>query len=904
MATVASKVPFKHICTVCEKISSKKGNELKKKVLIDFVTAWRDFHNKLHKNETQTEDSFYPAMRLLLPQFEKERGAYGIKEVTLSKLYIDILSLNKESGDAQKLLNFRNPQTSKANAGDFAMVAYYVLKNRCPPTGTLTVAEVNEDLDGVSHCHANQDKDGVKRHLKHLLCNTSAMEQKWLIRMIMKDMKFGLSEQSIFSIYHPDAKDLYDVTNNLQKVCISLRDPKIRLHEIEISMFSPFRPMLADRASPEKVENLMHSDTFYIETKHDGERMQLHKKGGEYKYFSRGGNEYTDSYGANRFGGNLTPHIADLFHSSVNECILDGEMVGYSSKTDCIGTKAENFDVKALKDGDFYHPCYYVFDILLINGKILSNLPLKMRLEYLDKTFKVKKGRLLLTNRTEGKSKQDAANALNAAIDNREEGIVIKDPNSIYRPNTRKGGWIKLKPEYVDSMMDQLDLLIIGGYFGEGHRRGMISHFLLAVAVPPKSGEEHPSEFHSITKVGSGYTMTELYEMCQKLNPHWKTYDKKNPPKSLILAPGHRERPDLWVEPSDSFIVQVKAAEFMDSNQFKTGCTLRFPRVEKVRYDKPWYQCMTTTEMEELKQLASGKLATKHYQFDDEEADGQTVKKKKKTAVEQPVTMAPQFQTIDSSSVTQISKLFEGKEFCVINGLNKSKPDLEKLIVEYGGSLVQNPGVKTFSVIADQRSLRVANLIKANLYDIVKSSWLLNCLQENRLLTRLPSNFMHMSAETASLLSETFDRFGDSYTQPVDTITLKEIFASMSPQEIGPVDVYSLEQEYFSHSIAGLFRPFDFYFDLYLIIGDTDTKFSSTSLQLIKSDSIFNGAKVSDCLHDKVTHVIVNSSHLERVNEFRRINRLRRKKFHLITERWVEESTKHSKIMNENNYNP
>lgn len=183
----------------------------------------------------------------------------------------------------------------------------------------------------------------------------------------------------------------------------------------------------------------------------------------------------------------MTPHIAELFDSSVKECILDGEMVGYSSKTECIGTKAENFDVKALKDGDFYHPCFCVFDILLLNGKVLSNLPLRQRLEHLEKIFQTKKGRLLFTNRTEGKTNQDAANALNVAIDNREEGIVIKDPNSVYRPNTRKGGWIKLKPEYVDSMMDQLDLLIIGGYFGEGHRSGMISHFFASCRSSTKA---------------------------------------------------------------------------------------------------------------------------------------------------------------------------------------------------------------------------------------------------------------------------------------------------------------------------------------------------------------------------------------------------------------------------------
>ena len=95
---------------------------------------------------------------------------------------------------------------------------------------------------------------------------------------------------------------------------------------------------------------------------------------------------------------------------------------------------------------------------------------------------------------------QDCVDALNDAIDGREEGIMVKDPDTVYRPNTRKGGWFKIKPEYVGGLMDQLDLLILGGFFGEGHRGGMMSHFLCGVAEPTQDGSE-PQVFHSFCKV-------------------------------------------------------------------------------------------------------------------------------------------------------------------------------------------------------------------------------------------------------------------------------------------------------------------------------------------------------------------------------------------------------------------
>lgn len=44
--------------------------------------------------------------------------------------------------------------------------------------------------------------------------------------------------------------------------------------------------------------------------------------------------------------------------------------------------------------------------------------------------------------------------ALNSAIDNLEEGIVVKEPHSIYKPNARKEGWIKVKPEVGLTLVD------------------------------------------------------------------------------------------------------------------------------------------------------------------------------------------------------------------------------------------------------------------------------------------------------------------------------------------------------------------------------------------------------------------------------------------------------------------
>ena len=53
------------------------------------------------------------------------------------------------------------------------------------------------------------------------------------------------------------------------------------------------------------------------------------------------------------------------------------------------------------------------------------------------------------------------------------------------------------------------------------------------------------------------------------------------------------------------YVCQIKAAEIIASDQYKTGYTLRFPRVVKIRDDKPWYDCMTVTELDDLRQVCS-----------------------------------------------------------------------------------------------------------------------------------------------------------------------------------------------------------------------------------------------------------------------------------------------------------
>ncbi|XP_067842559.1 DNA ligase 4 [Heptranchias perlo] len=897
--TVAAKVPFRDLCSILEKIQKSKSRPDKNKYFKDFLDSWRNFHNTLHKNDLNTNDSFYPALRLILPQLERERMAYGIKETMLAKLYIDILGLPKEGKDALKLLNYRAPTSSHGEAGDFAVIAYFVLKQRCPNKGTLTVQEVNEHLDSIALNNAAKRKDLVKKSLLRLICQSSALEQKWLIYMILKDMKLGISQQTIFHLFHADAAELHSVTTDLEKVCRQLHDPAVSLSDVSIMLFSAFKPMLAAVANIKNIEKSLQNQSFYLEIKLDGERMQLHKDGDVYKYFSRNGYDYSQQFGASSLQGSLTPFIHNIFKSTLQNCILDGEMMAYNPITQTFMQKGNKFDIKRMVDDSELQTCFCVFDVLMVNNQKLANETLRKRHETLKTLFTSMPGRIQIVEKTEIKTKKDVADALNEAIDKREEGIMVKNSLSVYKPDKRGEGWLKIKPEYVDGLMDELDILIIGGYFGKGHRGGMVSHFLCAVAEPPSPGEK-PSVFHSLCRVGSGYTMKELYDLGLKLANHWKPYRKSDPPSNILCG---TEKPEVYIEPCNSVILQVKAAEIVSSDAYKTGCTLRFPRIEKIRDDKGWYECMTLQELDQLHDKASGKLASKHVDMNDEEPD----KKKRKipTKAKKLVGIAEQFKAQDLSSVDKVSNIFEDVEFCVLNGLpHHPKTELEKGIAECGGLVVQNPGPDTYCVIVGTVNVRVKNLVAANEHDVVKADWLLECLQKKHFIPWQPQYMIHMSPSTKNHFAQEYDCNGDSYYADIDKSHLQEMFKGMSKpeQKLSFKTIADLEQRYlWDISPLSMFRHCIVYIDFYTRIGDTSTQIRGTSLDLRVLELRFHGAQCVTNLDEGVSHAIVGND-IHRVPELKLLRTAFKRKFKIVVESWVTDSVKAQSMQDEKNY--
>ncbi|XP_062384175.1 DNA ligase 4 [Sardina pilchardus] len=894
--SVADHVPFIHLCSTLEKIQRARTRPDKVKFLKDFMDSWRNFHTALHKAK-DTGDSFYPAMRLIVPSFERERMAYGIKENMLAKLYIDVLGLPQNGPEAKKLLNYRAPTTSQAESGDFAGMAYFVLKKRCDSEGDLTIKQVNDFLDSVAMNNAKKQKDQVKKNLLHLITQSSALEQKWLIRMILKDMKLGVSKETVLQAFHRDGPELYNVTTDLNKVCKQLHDPTLSLSEVSIGLFSAFKPMLAAVANIKQVEKQIAGKMLFIETKLDGERIQLHKDGDVYKYYTRNSFEYSQQFGTSPLEGSLTPFIHNVFKPHVVQCILDGEMMAYNPTTETMTQKGSKFDIKRLMDDSDLQTCFCVFDILLLNDQKFANEPLKKRQDILPTVVSPVKGRIQLVSRVEARTTQEVVDALNEAIDNREEGIMVKDPLSIYKPDKRGEGWLKIKPEYVDGLMDELDLLIVGGYWGKGRRGGMMSHFLCAVAETPPAGEK-PSVFHTLCRIGSGYTMKELYELGLKLAKHWKVYRKNDPPAAILCS---TEKPEVYIEPSKSVIIQVKAAEIVSSDMYKTNCTLRFPRIEKIREDKEWHQCMTLDELSQYRSKASGKLASRHFHIQEGQPDA---KKRKKIVpkLKKKVGIIDHFRSQDLSAISKETDMFEDVEFCVINGTEEhSKAELERGVARCGGIIVQNPGKDSYCIIAGVENMRVKNLISSDQHDIVWASWLLECLDQKQVVPWQPRHMIHMSPSTREHFAQEYDTNGDSYFVDTDTQQLREVFSRISTSNLQELSVGDVEQKYGWEDLpTSMFRPFTAYIDRCTDIKDPKSVILGSCLDTCALEFRFHGGTVEQKLLEGVSHVIVAEE--KRILELRVLRRLFKKKFKIVEQTWVTDSIKAGHLQNDNDY--
>ncbi|KAI1338178.1 DNA ligase [Xylariaceae sp. FL0016] len=806
-------------------LSNTSPGERKYLIIQRFISKWR----------SEVGHDIFPALRLILPASDRERGMYKLKESAIARILVKVIKIDKNSDDGSSIINWKHPPSgesaaTQAAAGDFAGRCFLVLSKRPVRVepGDLRVADVNEMLDKLSAASGEREQRPI---FEHFYQHMNSQELEWLIRIILKDMKVGAIEKTILGEWHHEALSLFGVCSSLRRVCWDLPDPKIRLSgsETSVTLMQCFRPQLAEyqmqvsfqkmierlnastrtpgnkknkdgHASAQTGDDNNDLDEYWIEEKMDGERMQLHMceddsipGGKRFRFWSRKVTDYTFLYGESldtKEESALTRHLRTAFAPGVRNIILDGEMLARDparNKYLKFGTlKTTALDaMKNPHDNDAPRPVFRVFDIVYLNDQPLTQYTLCDRRNALTKAVTGVPGRLELHEYEKARSPDAIAARLRKIVLDASEGLVIKNPLSKYAIDERNHTWIKVKPEYMIGYAKEVDVVIIGGYYGSGHRGGRLSSFMCGIRVARSDieGGAHPEKCLSFIKVGGGFSTDDYDDIQQRTEGKWKVWDARKPPSRFIeLAGGERhqyERPDVWIRPQDSVVLAVKATSIEESTSFATRFTLRFPRLKERRTDKSWDQTMDLDEFETFRVDTETEAKEKKFEM----ASGRRRPNKR---IKREIVIAGQ----DAAPVAFAgpkTKVFEGLEFCILSDctkpVKKTKTQLEVLVKENGGKISQRASPETGMIlVAEKRVVKVASLLKAHETDIVRPKWVLDCIAQSDKKFLLPYELDHLfyaTAATKAAAADNTDEFGDSYARDIGIQELRLLLKDM-----------------------------------------------------------------------------------------------------------------------------
>jgi len=483
--------------------------------------------------------------------------------------------------------------------GDLGLVAEKLVsekKQSSLASKSLTLEHVFSSLVKISSVEGNGSQTLKIRLLSELLGNASGLEAKYIMRIVLGDLRLGISAPTILdalSVFAVGDKSLrsvfekaFNVTSDLGLVAKTFFEKGLdAIKELKMSAERPVLPALCERL-PSAEEIIKRFGKCAVEYKYDGMRVMVHKNNDEVKIFSRRQSDLTSMF----------PEVVEAVKKlPFNSLILDGEVISFNDVTGEYlpfqGTvqRKRKYGIDKLKKEFPVH--VFFFDILLKNDVDLTGFPFVKRRHFLEKVVP-NKGVLKLSEQIITDNVDELKRFFNEAVEKGLEGVVVKDLNAVYTVGARKFAWVKLKRSYAGGLEDSVDIIVVGFYRGKGKRTGFGFGGFLG-AVYDKSKEK----FVTIARVGSGFTEEDLSFFNEKLSKI-KINNKSKLVDSLI-------EPDFWVEPK--LVVEVVADEITRSpvhtcgrDKEGVGFALRFPRFIKLREDKSIFDVTTVSEIKEM----------------------------------------------------------------------------------------------------------------------------------------------------------------------------------------------------------------------------------------------------------------------------------------------------------------
>ncbi len=419
---------------------------------------------------------------------------------------------------------------------------------------TITLAEMESLITRLSETRGIRNKTAL---LTAVLQHATPLEAKYLVKLLSGDLRIGLREGLVEdAIARVFGKSLEDVAyanmllGDIGETATRARAGELR--EISMRLFHPIKFMLATPAADLTDIARTMPEAFLVEDKFDGIRAQAHVAAGRVAIYSRTMDEITHRF----------PELVGPLQLLKTDVIIDGEIVPangevilpFSELQKRLGRK--NVGAQLLTAVPVVLVAY---DLLYAGGKVLIDQPLSERRHLLGQIVP-DPGPLRMSV---GKLLWDAAmldDEFDLARARGNEGLMIKSPESAYKPGRRGRDWLKLKRAIAT-----LDVAVTAVEVGHGKRRNLLSDYTFAVR---RSAED--DELLNIGKAYSGLTDRELMELTEWFKNH-----------TLQEFAHGRVR---VVEPT--IVIEVTFDKVQPSKRHKSGFALRFPRILRLRPDK------------------------------------------------------------------------------------------------------------------------------------------------------------------------------------------------------------------------------------------------------------------------------------------------------------------------------
>lgn len=451
----------------------------------------------------------------------------------------------------------------------------------------------------------------IKADLLHkLLSEVDILSAQFIVKIILDNMRLGFSDMTFIDALswmlsgnksnRLEIERAYNVCADLGLISLILKQEGMQgIKDMKPTIGIPIRPAAAERLESTKAV-IDKIGPCIAQPKLDGFRLQVHidktKLEPELAFYSRNLINMSDIF----------PDIRDsIVNLPVTTLIVEGEAIAYNEETQTVLPFQETIKRKrkhGVEEAAQSVPLrFYIFDILYLDGDTLIDLTHSERRYLLEKILKnFKSSSIFLLEEKKCDNSQELDIYLNEQIAQGLEGIVVKKLDGKYIPGKRNFNWIKLKrhqatmstlgKEHESKILDTLDCVILGYYYGQGKRVNFGIGAIL-VGVYNKAQDK----FETIAKIGTGLTDQEWIDIKSKCDQKVSLEQ----PHNVICSP--ELAPDIWVNPD--IVILILADEITQSSMHSSGYSLRFPRFMGYALDKSEEQTTTVFEVSELYKL-------------------------------------------------------------------------------------------------------------------------------------------------------------------------------------------------------------------------------------------------------------------------------------------------------------